>query len=98
MLVLVLGEAVVIAGLGGLGGVFLGRLIYAALHEIAPQLVQIDHMPWSVIFAGVAVAQYLRHTEDCLVARDAFRELFVDDPLPRLRRVDIDRIRASRSA
>ena len=56
VLALLLGEAVLIAAIGGLLGVAAGRGIYALRHEFAPQFIQRSSMPWSVMAWGMAVA------------------------------------------
>ncbi len=56
VLALMLGESVIIAGIGGLLGVGAGRGIYAFLHHVAPMVVQTSRMPWAVMAWGVAVS------------------------------------------
>lgn len=56
VLFMILGEAVIIAMIGGLLGVGAGRGIYAMVHELAPQVIPISRMPWSVMFYGMVVA------------------------------------------
>lgn len=56
LLAMMLGEAVIIAGFGGLLGVGAGRGIYALLHYVAPMIVQTSRMPWTVMAWGMAVS------------------------------------------
>ncbi len=56
VLALMLGEAVLIAAIGGLLGVAAGRGLYALGHAAAPQFIQTSVMPWSVMAWGMAVA------------------------------------------
>ena len=53
---MVLGEAVLIATVGGLFGVAAGRGVYAMGHEFAPMIIQISRMPASVMAWGLAVS------------------------------------------
>lgn len=56
LLGMMLGESVLIAGIGGLLGVAAGRGIYALGHQFAPMIVQTSNMPWPVMAWGMAVA------------------------------------------
>ncbi len=56
LLGIMLGEAVLIAGIGGVLGVAAGRGIYALGHTYAPMIVQTANMPWPVMAWGMAVA------------------------------------------
>lgn len=56
VLALMLGESVLIATLGGVLGVALGRGIYAMGHQMAPMFIQTSSMHWTVIAWGLAVA------------------------------------------
>jgi putative ABC transport system permease protein len=56
VLALMLGEAVLIAGIGGLLGVAAGRGIFALVHHYAPLIVQTSKMPWTVMASGMAIA------------------------------------------
>jgi putative ABC transport system permease protein len=56
VLVMMLGESIIIAGIGGLLGVGAGRGIYALGHEFMPMLIQTGKMPWSVMAWGLAVS------------------------------------------
>lgn len=56
LLAMMLGESVVIAGIGGLLGVGAGRGIYALGHAVVPMFIQTGHMPWSVMAWGLAVS------------------------------------------
>src|SRR5262249_7596356 len=47
VLTLMLGEAILIAAIGGLLGVAAGRGVYALGHTFAPMLIQTSRMPWS---------------------------------------------------
>jgi putative ABC transport system permease protein len=53
---IMLGESILIAGIGGLLGVAAGRGIYALAHQIAPMVIQISNMPWEVMAWGMLVA------------------------------------------
>jgi putative ABC transport system permease protein len=53
---LMLGESVLIAGLGGLLGVAAGRGMYALVHQLAPMVIATSSMPWTVILGGLALA------------------------------------------
>jgi len=53
---IMLGESILIAGIGGLLGVAAGRGIYALAHQIAPLVIQISNMPWEVMAWGMLVA------------------------------------------
>lgn len=56
VLAIMLGESVLIAGIGGLLGVAAGRGIYALGHLFAPMIVQTSSMPWPVMAWGMLVA------------------------------------------
>jgi putative ABC transport system permease protein len=56
VLSLMLGEAILIAALGGLLGVAAGRGIYALGHKFAPMIIATSNMPWSVMAMGMLVA------------------------------------------
>jgi putative ABC transport system permease protein len=56
LLAIMLGEAVLIASLGGLLGVGAGRGLYALGHMFAPMVIQISNMPWQVMAWGMMVA------------------------------------------
>jgi putative ABC transport system permease protein len=53
---ILLGEAVLIAGIGGVLGVAAGRGLYALGHLFAPMFVQTSNMPWPVMAWGLLVA------------------------------------------
>lgn len=56
VLTLMLGEAILIAAIGGLIGVSAGRGIFALGHLAAPQIIPTSRMPWTVMAWGMAVA------------------------------------------
>jgi putative ABC transport system permease protein len=56
VLSLMLGEAVLIAAIGGLLGVGAGRGIYALGHKFAPMIIQTASMPWTVMAWGMVIA------------------------------------------
>ena len=56
VLMLMLGEAILIALVGGAIGVAAGRGLYALAHQFAPMFIQISNMPWQVMAWGMAVA------------------------------------------
>jgi putative ABC transport system permease protein len=56
VLATLLGESILIAGIGGLVGVSAGRGIYALGHMAAPMIVQTSNMPWPVMAWGMLVA------------------------------------------
>lgn len=56
VLFLMLGEAILIASLGGVLGVAAGRGIYAIGHELAPSFIRTAGMPWQVMAWGMLVA------------------------------------------
>ena len=56
VLALMLGEAVLIAAIGGLLGVAAGRGLYALAHAAVPTIIPTGAMPWSVMAWGMAVA------------------------------------------
>jgi putative ABC transport system permease protein len=56
VLALMLGEAILIAAIGGLLGVAAGRGLYALGHAAAPMFIQVSSMSWSVMAWGMAVA------------------------------------------
>lgn len=53
---IMLGESILIGGIGGLLGVAAGRGIYALGHHFAPMIIQISNMPWEVMAWGMVVA------------------------------------------
>lgn len=53
---IMLGESILIACIGGLLGIAVGRGIYALAHQVAPQVIQISNMPWEVMAWGMLVA------------------------------------------
>lgn len=56
VLSLMLGEAMLIAAIGGLLGVAAGRGIYALGHKFAPMIIATSSMPWTVLAYGMLVA------------------------------------------
>jgi putative ABC transport system permease protein len=56
VLALLLGESVLIAGIGGLLGVAAGRAIYALIYKLAPMIIQTDRMPWTVMAWGLLIS------------------------------------------
>jgi putative ABC transport system permease protein len=56
VLTMLLGEAVVIAVIGGILGVLLGRWMYSVAHTMATQFFPTSHMPWPVMVYGLLVA------------------------------------------
>lgn len=56
VLAMMLGESVIIAGIGGLLGVGTGRGIYALIHWAAPMIIQTSNMPWPVMLWGLAIS------------------------------------------
>jgi putative ABC transport system permease protein len=78
VLALMLGEAVLIAGFGGLLGVAAGRGLYALVHMVAPMFIQISNMPWSVMVWGMAVAGGIGLTSGIVPAVLASRLSVVD--------------------
>lgn len=56
VLVMVLGESMIVALVGGILGVAAGRGVYAVGHEFAPMFIQMSRMPPGVMAEGIAVA------------------------------------------
>ncbi len=56
VLVMVLGEAVLVAGVGGLLGVIGAQGLWAAVHQLFPQYLPIGHIAWVVLGYGIVVA------------------------------------------
>jgi putative ABC transport system permease protein len=56
VLSLMLGESVLIASIGGLLGVAAGRGIYALGHELAPMVIAVSRMPWTVMAWGLVIS------------------------------------------
>ncbi len=56
VLAMLLGEAIIIATVGGLFGVGLGRVLYSMAHNTATQFFPLDSMPWPVMVYGLLVS------------------------------------------
>jgi putative ABC transport system permease protein len=56
VLAMLLGEAVIIASIGGLLGIALGRVLYSLAHNTAPQFFPLGNMPWIVMVYGLLVS------------------------------------------
>jgi putative ABC transport system permease protein len=56
VLALVLGEAVLVAAIGGVLGVAAAQALWAAVHQMFPQYLPLGHIAWMVVVYGIIVA------------------------------------------
>ena len=78
VLTMLLGEAVVIASVGGVFGVALGRWMYSMAHNTAAQFFPLSHMPWPVMVYGLLVAAGIGFASGIVPAVMAARISVVD--------------------
>lgn len=78
VLTMLLGEAVVIASVGGIFGVGLGRWLYSMAHNTAAQFFPLSSMPWPVMVYGLLVSAGIGFGSGIVPAMMAARLSVVD--------------------
>ncbi len=78
VLALVLSEAVVLCGLAGIAGLGIAKIGMPLIGEISPDMGQLLLMPWSALFAGLALALAVALISGFIPALKALRLNIID--------------------